>query len=108
VAEGPAGEPLCDILGLGFTKKGQKMEFPVPPAVKISVGGRTLEMPAHPVWTTEQNGLTDNTFYEVSVPSGVTGKIAVKAPKSVEVAIDQDARVVRCTYMGKTKTFTLK
>jgi hypothetical protein len=38
----------------------------------------------------------------------VTGKIAVKAPKSVEVAIDQDARTVRCTYRGKTKTFTLK
>jgi ABC-type bacteriocin/lantibiotic exporter with double-glycine peptidase domain len=37
-----------------------------------------------------------------------TGKIAVKAPKSVTVAIDQDARVVRCTYKGKTKTFTLK
>ena len=108
VAEGPAGEPLCDIMGFGFTKKGQKMAFPVPPAVKISVGGQALEMPAHPVWTTEQNGLTDNTFYEVSVPSGVTGQIAVKAPMSVDVAIDQDACVVRCTYQGKTKTFTLK
>ena len=108
VAEGPAGEPLCDIMGLGFTKKGQKMEFPVPPTVKISVGGKTLEMPAHPVWTTEQNGLTDNTFYDVAVPSGVAGKIAVKAPKSVQVDIDQDTRVVRCTYRGKTKTFTLK
>ena len=51
----------------GFSKKGQKMEFPVPPAVKISVGGQALEMPPHPVWTTEQNGLTDNTFYEVSM-----------------------------------------
>ena len=108
VAEGTAGEPLCDIMGFSFTKKGQKMAFPVPPVVKISVGGQALEMPAHPVWTTEQNGLTDNTFYEVAVPEGVTGKIAVKAPKSVAVAIDQDARVVRCTYKGKTKTFTLK
>ncbi|MBO6062910.1 MAG: hypothetical protein J6P62_02930, partial [Bacteroidales bacterium] len=89
-------------------KKGQKMEFPVPPAVKISVGGQALEMPAHPVWTTEQNGLTDNTTYEMAVPEGAAGKIAVKAPKSVMVAIDQDARVVRCTYQGKTKTFALK
>ena len=107
VAEGPSEEPLCDIMGFGFTKKGQKMEFPVPPAVKISVGGQALEMPARPIWTTDENGLTDNTFYEVAVPSDVTGKIAVKAPKSVTVAIDQDARVVRCTYRGKTKTFTL-
>jgi len=108
VAEGPAGEPLCDIMGLGFTKKGQKMAFPVPPAVKISVGGQVLEMPAHPVWATDQNGLTDNTFYELTVPEGITGKISVKAPKSVKVTIDQDARIVRCTYKGKTKTFTLK
>ena len=108
VAEGPEGEPLCDILGLGFTKKGQKMAFPVPPAVKISVGGVTLEMPSHPVWTTDQNGLTDNTTYEVTVPEGVSGPIAVKVPKSVTVAIDQDARVVRCAYLGKTKTFILK
>ena len=47
-------------------------------------------------------------MYEMAVPSGVTGKSAVKAPKSVEVTIDQDARIVRCTYRGKTKTFTLK
>jgi len=108
VAEGPEGEALCDIVGLGFTKKGQKMEFPVPPAVTVSVGGQALAMPEHPVWATEQNGLMDNTLYELSVPEGVTGKIAVKAPKSVKVDIDQDARVVRCTYRGKTKTFALK
>ena len=108
VAEGPAGEPLCDIMGLGFTRKGQKMVFPVPPSVKISVGGKTLEMPAHPVWATEQNGLMDNSTYEVAVPAGVSGTISVSAPKDVEVSIDQDARVVRCTYRGKTKTFTLK
>ena len=108
VAEGPDGEPLCDIVGLGFTKKRQKMEFPVPPAVTVSVGGQALEMPEHPVWATDQNGLMDNTLYELSVPEGATGKIAVKAPKSVKVDIDQDARVVRCTYRGKTKTFALK
>lgn len=108
VAEGPSGAPLCDIVGLGFTKKGQKMEFPVPPAVSISVGGKALEMPAHPVWATEQNGLMDCTTYEVVVPEGVSGTIAVKAPKSVAVEIDQDARIIRCTYRGKTKTFNLK
>ena len=90
-----------------FTKKGQKMEFPVPPAVSISVGGKALEMPAHPVWATEQNGLMDCTTYDVAVPEGVSGAISVKAPKSVAVEIDQDARIVCCTYRGKTKTFRL-
>ena len=108
VAEGPAGQPLCDLIGLGFTKKGESMKFPVPPAVKISVGGKALEMPEHPVWATEQNGLMDNTLYELTVPEGATGKIAVKAPKSVTVEIDEAARLVRCTYRGKTKTFALK
>ena len=108
VAEGPVGQPLCDIIGLGFTKKGQSMKFPVPPAVKISVGGKALSMPEHPVWATDQNGLTDNTLYEVTVPAGVSGMISVKAPKSVTVEIDEVARLVRCTYRGKTKTFALK
>ena len=107
VAEGPEGEPLCDLVGLGFTKKGEKMKFPAPPTVKIAVGGQTLEMPSHPVWATDQNGLTDCTNYEVTVPEGVSGQISVKAPKSVTVDIDQAARIVRCTYHGKTKTFTL-
>ena len=65
-------------------------------------------MPEHPVWATDQNGLTDNTLYEVTVPAGVSGMISVKAPKSVTVDIDQAARIVRCTYRGKTKTFALK
>ena len=108
VAEGPAGQPLCDIVGLGFTKKGQSMKFPVPPVVKISVGGQALSIPEHPVWATDQNGLTDNTLYEVAVPTGAVGDISVKAPKSVTVEIDEAARIVRCTYRGKTKTFALK
>ena len=108
VAEGPSGEPLCDIVGLGFTKKGETMEFPKPPVVTISVGGQVLEMPDHPVWATDENGLMDNTLYEVLVPEGVSGKIAVKAPKSVKVSIDQTARTVYCTYRGKTKIFALK
>ena len=108
VAEGPSGQPLCDIVGLGFTKKGQSMKFPVPPTVQIAMGGKTLEMPAHPVWTTDQNGLLDCTTYDIAVPEGVTGNITVKAPKSVAVEIDQEAKVVRCTYRGKTKTFNLK
>ena len=66
-----------------------------------------LELPSLPVWATEQNGLMDNTLYEVPVPEGATGKISVKAPKSVRVDIDQTAKTVRCTYKGKTKTFKM-
>ena len=107
VTEGPEGEPLCDLMGIGFTRKGESMDFPVPPSVTISIGGQALTMPSHPVWATDQNGLLDNTLYEVTVPEGCTGEISVDAPADVTVEVDQDARIVRCTYRGKTKTFRL-
>ena len=96
-------------MGFGFTKKGQKMEFPVPPAVRILIDGNTLQMPAHPVWATEENGLMDNSTYEVKLPAGVTGgTISVDAPDNVDVDIDAEALIVRCTYRGKTKSFILR
>jgi hypothetical protein len=109
VAEGPSGESLCDIVGLGFTKKGQTMKFPEPPKVQILIDGNSLEMPTHPIWSTNQNGLMDNTTYEVAIPEGVDGgEISVSAPERVMYEIDVPTMTVRCTWRGKTKTYLLK
>ena len=102
VAKGPSGKELCDIVGLGFTKKNAKMEFPVPPTVKISVDGVPAEISSHPVWATDENGLTDNSFYSVK---GGSGKISVEAPSSVKVVVDNEKRMVKATYKGLSKTF---
>jgi hypothetical protein len=109
VAEGPEEEPLCDIVGLGFTKKGQTMKFPEPPKVQILIDGNSLEMPTHPIWSTNQNGLMDNTTYEVAIPEGVDGgEISVSAPERVLCEIDVPTMTVRFTWRGKTKTYLLK
>jgi hypothetical protein len=89
-------------VGLGFTKKNAKMEFPVPPTVKISVDGVPAEISSHPVWATDENGLVDNTYYSVK---GGSGKISVEAPSSVKVVVDNEKRMVKATYKGLTKTF---
>ena len=107
VAEGPAGE-LCDIIGLGFSRKGEVMEFPQAPAVQFLAGGKALEMPSHPTWTTDFNGYTDCTNYDVQLPEGVSFEdVEVIAPKDVEVVVNASAGTICCTYKGKTKTYRL-
>ncbi len=116
VAEGE-GE-LCELLGLGFSKKGQNMNYPAPPQVSISVDGKALEMPATPVRSTNQNGLVGYDQYEVSysVPAEQTKapKVTAKADnKNVKITVTQpesktgEAKVV-CDYKGVVKTYTVK
>ena len=109
VAEGPEGVDLCDIVGLGFSRKGETLQFPQPPVVTLYASGMPLEMPAHPIWSTDQNGLTDCTNYEVALPEGARFEdVTVDAGPEVEVVPDPEAGAVRCTWKGKTKTFILK
>ena len=109
VAEGPADEPLCDVIGLGFTKKGADMGFPVPPIIQISVNGHSVEMPSHPVWATDDNGLLDCTTYEVAVPASTSLADVIVIASSDEVAIvpDPEEKAFRCTWNGKTKTYRI-
>ena len=107
VAEGPDGEPLCDIMGLGFSKKGEVMDFPVPPSVRFSVDGKPVDTPVTPEWATDANGYADDTNYLVHVPEGITIRNIEAFASSPEVAIDidQSSRLARCTYKGLTKTY---
>ena len=110
MAEGPEGQVLCDIVGLGFTKKGASMDFPVPPTVQMAVNGKQLLLPAEPVRTTDENGLPDATVYEVTVPEGtVFADISVTASsKEVEIVPDPVSAAFRCSWNGKTKTYRIK
>ena len=116
VAEGE-GE-LCELMGLGFSKKGQKMTYPAPPSVTISVDGNAVEMPKHPVRSTNENGYVGYDRYEVSytVPEGQTAapKVSAKADsKSVKIEVTQaesitGEAVIKCDYKGIIKTYTVK
>ena len=116
VAEGQ-GE-LCELMGLGFSKKGQKMSYPAPPRVSIYVDGEAVEMPANPVRSTNANGYVGYDRYEVtySVPAEQTKapKVTAKADNKnvkIEIVQPQDKTgeaVVTCDYNGVVKTYTVK
>ncbi len=116
IAEGD-GE-LCELMGLGFSKKGQNMNYPAPPAVSIFVDGNAVEMPQHPVRSTNQNGLVGYDQYEANytVPAdqAKTPKVTAKADnRNVKIQVIQPesktgTAVVKCDYNGVVKTYTVK
>lgn len=117
VAEGAGQAPLCDLVGLGFSKKGQTLERPQVPVVQIKADGKDLAMPAIPLRSTSANGLTDCTTYEVrcDVPSSASSMprlSAVSSDPSVAVSVTQGSKdkdgMVKCTYRGQTKTYLVR
>ena len=117
VAEGAGQAPLCDLIGLGFSKKGQTLERPQVPVVQIKADGKDLAMPAIPLRSTSANGLTDCTTYEVrcDVPSSASSiprLSAVSSDPSVAVSVTQGSKdkdgMVKCTYRGQTKTYLVR
>lgn len=118
VARGGEGKPACILKGLGFSKKGETMEFPESPSVAISVNNQPLELPATPVRMTAKNGYTgyDNyeAFYNVAqndnaIPVVTASsnnpdvKIEITQPKS-----SKDSATVRFDYNGVVKTYEVK
>ena len=110
VAEGQGD--LCDLLGLGFTKDGKKMRYPAAPKVSISVNGQTLEMPAVPVRSTNENGLVTYDQYAVqcNLPAAGASIKASADNKAVKVEVGEpiDGKaVVTFDYNGVVKTYTI-
>lgn len=117
VAEGKAGEPVCLLKGLGFSKKGASMDFPRVPKVEVCVNGKAIELPSTPVRMTHKNGYTGYDRYEAyytldksekSVPEITAAadnsdvKIEIIRPKSAN-----DKAVVKFDYNGKVKTYEI-
>ena len=115
VAEGD-GE-LCELVGLGFSRKGQKMAYPAPPAVKIYVDGNEIELPDVPVRSTNANGYVTYGNYaaEYAVPADQTDIPAVKAKcdnRNVRIDVVQPesktgTATVTFDYNGVVKTYTV-
>ena len=115
VAEGD-GE-LCELVGLGFSRKGQKMAYPAPPAVKIYVDGNEIALPDIPVRSTNANGYVTYGNYaaEYAVPADQTAIPAVKAKcdnRNVRIDVVQPesktgTATVTFDYNGVVKTYTV-
>jgi len=114
VAEGPGGS-LCDIVGLGFSSDKVRIVRPVPPTVSIKVNGQAISLPAHPVRSTNANGITGVDLYEAThaVPADVAAIPQVSASSgdgSVKVEVKQaeaknGTAVVKFDYKGVVKTY---
>ena len=103
---------LFDLHGIGFTKTDAK---PVPfvPQVTITVDGQKLNIPARPIMSTNANGYTDYTHYQLYAPLKADSKLQAtceKAPNAVKFDISPivDGRAtIKATYKGKEKIFLI-
>ncbi len=103
-------EGLLDLHGIAFTKGGPCTP-PTVPQVTITVDGRQLVVPAQPLRSTNQNGLTDAAHYQLYAPltdASVIKATATSPEVTLQVGTIADGRAtVRATYHGQTKTFLI-
>ena len=104
-------EGLFDLHGIGFSKKGQPCDIPVVPQITIKADGKQLLIPSLPIRTTNQNGYTDLTHYQVYAPLKAGSKLEASANvPGVQIRVSPVAEgraTVRCVYQGKEKIFLI-
>lgn len=102
---------LFDLHGIGFSKSDMPFKRPVVPTVTIMADGKTLNIPATPICTSNANGLTDAIRYQVYAPLTAGSKITVKASDpSVKAEVSpviEGRATVKCTYNGKEKIYLI-
>ncbi|MFC5283039.1 hypothetical protein [Pedobacter alpinus] len=115
VAEGADSQNLFDLIGLGFSSNKKKIVRPVSPTVSVKVNGVDLDLPNHPVRSTNTNGILGVDIYEANykIPSSLTTIPTVSASSSnsaVKIAITQSdsksgTATVLFDYNGTVKTY---
>jgi arabinoxylan arabinofuranohydrolase len=116
VAEGDAAEPLFNMAGLGFSSNKKKIAHPIVPVVSIAVNGKSIDLPATPVRSTNANGITGYDIYQATyqLPAGtaVPNITAASDNPNVKVSVTQaasrsDKAVVKFEYRGVVKTYNV-
>ena len=102
---------LFDLHGIGFTKT-DACPVPMVPQITIKCDGKQLQIPDLPIRSTNQNGYTDLTHYQVYGPLKNNSKLEVTsdAPAGVQITVSPitDGRAtVKCVYRGKEKIFLI-
>ena len=103
-------EGLFDLHGIGFSKSGKSCVAPAVPQITILADGKQLVIPAIPIRTTNQNGYTDLTHYQVYAPQNISKlevKSSVPAVKTTVSPITKGRATVTCEYNGKEKIFLI-
>ena len=112
---GSVGRPLFDLIGLGFSSKDKNIVRPVSPTVNISVNEVVIDLPPHPVRSTNANGITGYDLYEATVKispntTRIPAILATASDPNVKVTIVQaksmsGTAVVKFDYRGVVKTY---
>ena len=101
---------LFDLHGIGFTKGGT-WSTPVVPQVTIEADGKRLQLPEKPLFTSNANGYTEVSNYQVYAPLKANSKLsATSANPEVKFEISPvtaGRATVKATYKGKTKTYLI-
>lgn len=104
-------EGLFDLHGIGFSKSGQAWGPRAVPQITIKADGKQLAIPAIPIRTTNQNGYTDLTRYQVYGPLKADTKLEATAnvpDVQIEVSpITEGRATIKCTYQGLTKKYLI-
>ena len=101
---------LFDLHGIGFTKGGT-WSTPVVPQVAITVDGKYLAIPSTPIFSSNANGYTEVSNYQVYAPLKANSKLSAfsynPAVKFEISPINEGRATVKATYKGKTKTYLI-
>ena len=103
-------EGLFDLHGIGFSKSDKPCVAPVVPQITILADGKKLAIPALPIRTTNQNGYTDLTHYQVYAPQNVSQlevKSSVPGVKTTISPITKGRATVKCVYHGIEKVYLI-
>ena len=101
---------LLDLHGIGFSK-GADFQVPVVPQVSIYADGKPLAIPTTPIYSSNANGYTDATHYQVYAPlkaSSVLKATSDNPDVKFEVSAVTDGRAtVRAMFRGKEKIYLI-
>ena len=102
---------LFDLHGIGFSKTDAR-PVPMVPQITIKCDGKELQIPALPIRSTNLNGYTDLTHYQVYGPLKNNSKLEVtsNAPADVQITVSpiiEGRATVKCVYKGKEKIFLI-
>ena len=102
---------LFDLHGIGFSKTDAR-PVPMVPQITIKCDGKELQIPALPIRSTNQNGYTDLTHYQVYGPLKSNSKLEVtsNAPAGVQITVSpitEGRATVKCVFKGKEKIFLI-
>ena len=102
---------LFDLHGIGFSKTDAR-PVPMVPQITIKCDGKELQIPALPIRSTNLNGYTDLTHYQVYGPLKNNSKLEVtsNAPAGVQITVSpiiEGRATVKCVYKGKEKIFLI-